>query len=146
MNKSLIFSLLLGIPSAIVAILSLLRDPENKPIFKMLSSEVTLPIVSVIGLIIAAFTVGTFISNFKRKSKTVGYTKIISYEPEILRHLIETYGDGFTIDDARVYEAFQKKRHTIKDIAIFTNMTESKVQGIVNGLADKHVDGFESSN
>lgn len=62
---------------------------------------------------------------------------------EILVNLRLKYGEGFDDDDALVVEAFQKGREDVDDIALFTNMKQSKVQKIVNKLADRGIPDFE---
>lgn len=142
MNKSLIIALVIGIPGAIASGLAIMEHPSILPIIEMLSVNVTIPFGILLLIIGVSFVAGIGLFKLKNRSKSSE-----EWQPhdvtEILVNLRLKYGEGFDNDDALVVEAFQKGREDVDDITKFTNMKESKVQKIVNKLADRGIPGFE---
>lgn len=142
MNKAIIIGFIIAIPSAIYAVLALTKEPTVLSSIEALSTQVSLSIGIILLIIGISFVAGMGL--LKLKNRTQSDDTWISNEVlEILGGLRQKYGDGFDTDDAHVVEAYQKGRETVEDIAVFTNMNESKIQKIADKLADKGVPGFE---
>ncbi|PBO85695.1 MAG: hypothetical protein COA77_02170 [Thaumarchaeota archaeon] len=142
MNKAIIIGFIIAIPSTIYSVLALTKEPTVSSSIEALSTQVSLPIGIILLIIGASFVAGIGLFKLKNRSELSE-----EWQPpdvtEILVNLRLKYGEGFDDDDALVVEAFQKGREDVDDIALFTNMKQSKVQKIVNKLADRGIPDFE---
>lgn len=147
MKKSISISILVGLvglPSAIIGILTLSEHPVVLPIVEGISLGITLPLGIILLIIIASFISGMSLIYFKNRS--TGWTYRSMETSRILADLRKNHGSGFNQKDAHVMEAYGKGNTTKKDISIFTNMSEKKIQKIMDKLAKKKVPGFKWKN
>ena len=134
--------IILAIPATFAGILSIFESPAIAPLVGITTLEITLSIGLFFVIITGCIGLGFLINLINNRSKSEE-----SWVPnEVIRILVDLrkkYGEGFDTDDARVVEAFQKGKEDLEDIAIFTDMSEKKVQKIMDKLANKGVNGFE---
>jgi len=137
-----LFIIILAIPGTFAGILSIFESPTIAPLVGITTLEITLSIGLFFIIITGCIGLGFLINLINNRSKSEE-----SWVPdEVIRiwvDLRKKYGEGFDTDDARVVEAFQKGKDDLEDIAIFTDMSEKKVQKIMDKLANKGVNGFE---
>jgi len=128
---------LIGIPSAIVAIITLIGMAQENP---QANSEISIPLWLLTLALLVSFGLGILAYYLSRRKSggstfvaSVGYTRLG-------KQLRDKYGEGFTDDDELIIEAASKGQDTVDEIAIYTNLPKKLIKERIKFMEAKEID------
>jgi len=131
-------SLIIGIPGAILAIITIYDLVQKNPILNL---EITIPLWVIIFPLIGSFGLGVLVLYVLKNRKGTSESYIIPLGTSPLgRQLRDKYGEGFTRDDELIIEAFNKGNEYLDDLAKFTNLPKKHVKERLKFMEERDVD------
>ena len=139
MNSSTLLGFI-GIPSAILAVITLIGMAQENP---HANSEIAVPLWLLALALLGSFGLGILAYRLSQRKSGGGVWIVPAGLTPLGRELREKYGEGFTDEDELIIESAKKGYDSVNEIATFTNLSKKLIKERIKFMEEKGMDDVE---